>query len=428
MASVSKDKRGNRKVQYVDQDKRRTIYLGKEYNDRKANSFKVKLEGLLASRVTGPDEELLRWVDSLPDKIHTKLAKLDLVKARTSHTVESYVDKYIKARKVKPTTVSTWKQTKRVLIDFFGEGRDLRSITPGMATRFREYLDELGLAEATSRKRVSIAKQMFKKAMSEGFIRENPFSHLVCAAVANSDRFFFMDADLTAQVMDAMPHAQWRVIFALARYGGIRVPSELLPLKGTDINWHAGMVLITSPKTEHHPGGDTRLIPLFPELRAVLLEAFDQAKAGAEYVIADRKANTSNLRTQFTRLLNNAGIPVWPKLFQNLRSSRETELVEEYPIHVVCAWLGNSPAIASKHYLQTHKDYFRKAAHIPAQSVHAEGCNDSQESGGQSTEGTTNTEFCHVLRDVAKIGENPNSMPYWTHFDNLSASSNKFTT
>ena len=55
MASVSKDQKGNRKIQYLDSGQRRTIYLGK-YNVRKANSFKVKLEDLLASRSTGPDE------------------------------------------------------------------------------------------------------------------------------------------------------------------------------------------------------------------------------------------------------------------------------------------------------------------------------------------------------------------------------------
>ncbi len=39
----------------------------------------------------------------------------------------------------------------------------------------------------------------------------------------------------------------------------------------------------------------------------------------------------------------------WPRLFHNLRASRETELLREHPIHVVTAWLGNSPRIALKH-------------------------------------------------------------------------------
>ena len=55
----------------------------------------------------------------------------------------------------------------------------------------------------------------------------------------------------------------------------------------------------------------------------------------------------------------------WPKLFHAMRSSRETELAREYPIHVVTAWLGNTPSIALRHYLLTTDEDFEKAAAIP---------------------------------------------------------------
>ena len=51
----------------------------------------------------------------------------------------------------------------------------------------------------------------------------------------------------------------------------------------------------------------------------------------------------------------------WPKLFQNLRSSRQTELAERYPIQVVCEWIGNSEAVAAKHYLQVTEDHVAAA-------------------------------------------------------------------
>ena len=52
----------------------------------------------------------------------------------------------------------------------------------------------------------------------------------------------------------------------------------------------------------------------------------------------------------------------WPKLWQNLRSTRETELAERYPIHVVRAWMGNSQPVAAKHYLQVTDEHFEQAA------------------------------------------------------------------
>ncbi|HBR19874.1 MAG: hypothetical protein A2Y13_04095 [Planctomycetes bacterium GWC2_45_44] len=51
----------------------------------------------------------------------------------------------------------------------------------------------------------------------------------------------------------------------------------------------------------------------------------------------------------------------WPKLFQNLRSSRETELTQKFPLPVVCAWMGNSQLVAAKHYLQVTDKHFTKA-------------------------------------------------------------------
>ncbi|MGE0377970.1 MAG: hypothetical protein AB7I48_11335 [Planctomycetaceae bacterium] len=38
---------------------------------------------------------------------------------------------------------------------------------------------------------------------------------------------------------------------------------------------------------------------------------------------------------------------------------------------MVCAWLGNSRAVAQRHYLQVTDVHFFKAAQNPAQSAHA---------------------------------------------------------
>ena len=71
-----------------------------------------------------------------------------------------------------------------------------------------------------------------------------------------------------------------------------------------------------------------------------------------------------NLRTQLLRIIKKAGLKYWPKLFQNLHSSRKTELSERRPEHVVCAWIGNSKAVARKHYLQIAEGHFERAAGI----------------------------------------------------------------
>ncbi len=123
-------------------------------------------------------------------------------------------------------------------------------------------------------------------------------------------------------------------------------------------------IIVHSAKTEHHEGKAARVIPLFPELCEPLREAFEQAPAGSEFVITRYRKSNCNLRTQFFRILERAGLSPWPKLFQNLRSTRETELAEVYPLHVVVAWLGNSQLVAAKHYLLVTDEHFHQAVQV----------------------------------------------------------------
>ena len=87
-------------------------------------------------------------------------------------------------------------------------------------------------------------------------------------------------------------------------------------------------------KTERHEGKGTRVLPIFPELYPYLQDAFDQAEPGETHLITRYRNTNANLRTQLLRIIKKAGLNPWPKLFVNLRSSRETELVERFPMHL----------------------------------------------------------------------------------------------
>jgi hypothetical protein len=52
-----------------------------------------------------------------------------------------------------------------------------------------------------------------------------------------------------------------------------------------------------------------------------------------------------------------------------MRASRETELVAEFPTHVMCEWLGNSETVARRHYLTVRdEDYDRAVLKSAAKS------------------------------------------------------------
>ncbi|RCS49502.1 hypothetical protein DTL42_11745 [Bremerella cremea] len=159
-----------------------------------------------------------------------------------------------------------------------------------------------------------------------------------------------------------------KLVITLARYGGLRCPSEIQALEWCDIDWDKGRIKVKSPKTEHH-GKSHRVIPLFPELIPLLREAHDSAEDKAGFVITKYRNKNANLRTQFKRILTQAGITPWERLFQNLRTSRQNELADEYPMHVVIEWMGNSELVALKHYLKVKESHFREATRAKTSAV-----------------------------------------------------------
>ena len=137
-------------------------------------------------------------------------------------------------------------------------------------------------------------------------------------------------------------------------------------------NWDRQRLRVTSPKTEHHPGGASRLIPIFPELLAPLREVFDQAEAGSVHIITRYRKSTVNIRTQLQRNLKRAGLTAWPKLWQNLRATRATELADKYPAHVAAAWCGHAERVAIEHYWQVTEDHFEAAIRVDRTEASAE--------------------------------------------------------
>ncbi len=369
MASIARDPNGRRRILFVAPDgRRRTLRLGK-LSQRHAEAVKVRIEQLVAAKLTGHpvDDECGRWVAALSPQLHDKLAETELLPRRDRSTLGHFLESYFASRTdLKDSTRVILGHTRRCLLKYFGAEKPLRDITPGDADAWRLWLkQDQELAENTARRRCAIAKQFFRAAVRKKLVAGNPFEDLTVAVRANPSRFRFITKDEATKVLGASPNAEWRLLFALARFGGVRIPSEAVDLEWGHVDWINERITIHSPKTEHHAGKELRQIPLFPELRPYLEEARAEAPPERVRVFTELRSAAQNLRTTLTKIIKRAGLEPWPKLWQNLRSSRETELTESFPLHVVCAWIGNSQAVAAKHYLQVTDEHFERGAGRP---------------------------------------------------------------
>ncbi len=382
MASISKQANGRRTIQFTaDTGKRHSIRLGK-ISQRNAEAIKTRVERILESQLARQplDADTALWLGEIDDSLHSKLARAGLVESREKKAVKTlgvFLADYVTSRiDVKPATQEVWRQVILNLNNHFGADCDLTSINEGHADDFKMFLISERLAPTTIHKRLQFVRMFFQSAKKKKLILENPFAETSAPAGSPKDRQRFITVEDTEKLL-AVANPTWRTIIALARFGGLRCPSEVLSLRWEDVLWDSEKIVVTSPKTEHHAGKENRVMPLFPELLPILLEAAELAEEGAEYVVGGnyRQASqgpsgwrNSNLRTQFGRIIKRAGLQPWPRLFQNLRASRETELVREHPIHVVTSWLGNTPTIAVKHYLQVTDADFERASKSAAKS------------------------------------------------------------
>lgn len=373
MASITNDPGGRRRILFVAPDEsRKTIRLGKI--DRKgAESICRHVEALLAAKIGGQPvpRGTAAWLADIGPALRAKLSRAGLVEAPRRALLSEFLKAFILSRPdVKPATLEVWRQPCRNLTEFFGADKPLRDITAGDADQFRAWLLTRELASATVAKRLSFARTFFHVARKHKLIDENPFAEVKIPTADASGRRRFIDRAALGKLLAAANPA-WRTIIALARLGGLRCPSEVLSLEWRHIDWEKNRVTVPSPKTARYDGKGSRVIPLFPELRAFLEEAFELAEPGQTHVVGGdhlAKANgptgwkNCNLRTAFGKLVRRAGLEPWPRLFHNLRSSRETELLEEFPVHVVAGWMGHDAKVSLRHYAQTTEGHFERAA------------------------------------------------------------------
>jgi hypothetical protein len=74
------------------------------------------------------------------------------------------------------------------------------------------------------------------------------------------------------------------------------------------------------------------------------------------------------MRNAVQKSRRRAKLPEWDKFLHNLRASRQTELEDEVPTHYVCAWLGNTPAVARKSYLKITPEMMSRFTKTEAKS------------------------------------------------------------
>jgi integrase len=434
MASLHKQT-GNRpgyKLRFRDaQGRQRVLWLG--HISKKNADLVCRHVANLAEAVgngLAAEVDSLKWANQQTGRLRQRLAEWGYVgperrntTAAESRLCKSFFDAYIQSR-------SDWDQKTRInyqqaancFIKRFGKNRLLCDVTPADIDAWRLWMRRcgrseattakpaLGYAESTTNKHAKRIKKLFAQAVRAKLISESPAADQKIGGEVNRARDHYVDAACVSQILtqcDKDMQTEWALIFGLCRFAGFRCPTEVLGLTWSDVNWAENRLRIDSVKT------GLRYCPIFPELKPLLEAAFEQAPDGSTYCIRRYRGNGVNLRTQFLRLLDRAGVKPWQKLFVNLRSSCRTDLQERFPDHVVNSWLGHSSRVAERHYLQITEAHWERATTEPTLSPKA------LDSSSKAVGGNAGGNICEHPQESTPILEAKNP-------ENLSADAPKF--
>jgi len=306
-----------------------------------------------------PPNDSARWSGGCCERIKTRLIEWGLVPASnvSNYTINQWVEQYCSIRTdVDESTRKKYRNARRHLLAVIAD-KDIRSVTVADADRFARSLTG---EESTKGKIVKVVKQMFAAAVDDRLLETNPFNRLKGSTEINRTRSAYVDLTTYSLVFNRITSPECRLAFCLARLAGLRIPSEIMTLKPSSIDWEAKTILIDSPKGKRYAHRRTRLIPLFPEIESILLTASEGMPTGSTQLL-NRFRNAKTLRTQLITAIRTANLDQWPKLWVNLRASFRTDLEAIYPVHVCDDWLGHSDAVAVKHYKRVTPDHFARA-------------------------------------------------------------------
>lgn len=372
MSSIYRDgSRNGYRVQFYANGVRRKLWLG-PVTKSQARAVAGHLEQLAIARSTGtmPPAETRRWAQTIGDRIRNRLAAWGLLDQTTTsadvpRTLGDFTQHYIDGRTDwQPRTRLRMANTRRRMIAELGADTAIARITSADAQRFARWCRQNITSHTHSGKTISDARQFFLAAISERLIAENPFKGVNCSQNHRKDREAYVD-HATIQRLIAKSCPYYAALIAVARFGGLRMPSEPLQLEWTHIDWDLGRISVYAPKTK-----TTRSIPLFPELRQPLQHLHDIAPDGSRWIFDRYRSTAAKVyRAGLLRICTAAHVEPWPKIWMNLRASCRTDLLARFPTHVVDAWLGHDAKIGQKHYDRVTDQHYSDAVGSPVGSL-----------------------------------------------------------
>ena len=362
MATIKKIKRKRGtayQIGFYRHGAREWVSLPRRYTLADAQELKRIIENILDAETIGRpiDARTALLIDTAPQDVKRRLERAELIEVPARFSILELLEEYLNNAAFKPSTIRAKKAAFNWLARVIPLDQPAANVTPLHAAR----LDALLTANVANTSRAGFMKDIkavFNWAARAGLCVNTAFNGVSVGSFANKSREYYVTLELFNKLLETIEDEETRVLLTVYRFGGLRVKEAYL-LQWRDVDFGGRALIVHSPKTERYAGRDARRVPLFPELCAALSNYKKTRKARADSYLFTKTIAT--VRNKTLQGLKRIDAEPWPRLFQNLRSSRAIEINNLFGTHAEAEWLGHAPNVASKHYIHATKLDFTTA-------------------------------------------------------------------
>jgi hypothetical protein len=340
---------GNWQLNFSEHGKQKTLYLGKSFTASAADRVARIVTEIIACRDCGDalPADVLRRVGALPQRVRESLERFGLVVGQYDQTLSELFQRFIKTKAhKKPKTIKHYNQWFRRLSGFFGAETKVSSIQRSDVERFADFCIDV-LSPCTVFRGLGTCRIIFRYAVELGIISRNPFSQVRRGQRTNEFRQYYVERETINKVLTACENDFERLIIVLARFGGLRIPSEIRHLRYGDFT-------DTVIKIHQDTKTGAREVPLFREIKEVFRRL---SGTPGDLIFSGNLVKEWGQWQMLACTIERVGLTRWPKFFVNCRSSCITDLSEMgYSEKTLDSIFGNSTEVRKVHYIQFQKE------------------------------------------------------------------------
>lgn len=326
--------------------RRFSVWLG-DVSPREAETAKRHIEAVIESQSLGTPMpgETQRWLSKVPDSLRRKLSPVLGHARNVRDAIDSYLEECERVHKA--STVRSTRNSLEAFALHFGRSQ-MRSLVGEEIDRWIELRNVSGNTAAKIAKHVKTFVTWSRK---RGWVDDLRIATSSAVGVGSKDYVEVKEFERLIKHFTGQP--QMRCALALARWAGVRVPSEILTLTRSSVDFDSMRLhVIDSKRTMRASRGPpiVRVLPLFPELVEYVEAIWFLSDSPTDSLLPDIVEMGGAVFVERARVARDELGMSWPRLFSSVRATRETELITRFGLKAACEWVGNSPTVAVKHY------------------------------------------------------------------------------